>query len=292
MSSTEESPAQRAARLRRERREAKIKEGGAARLDKITSLSGRTPSKDREEVSSSPSLPPTVIPSPSPEPRAAPRQPPQTYMQSPPAPSVEDADMVREQQEALRALLRQPVPSSQQDTEEDPNLKLFQALMGGMGGMPGGDQGPNAGAGAPSTGAGAGGIPPELASSLGLPPWMSSMLGAATQQESEDQKRTVLTWKILHTVFSIVLGIYLVFLTSSSVATFGKQPPPPATAQNPFLYFTTGELVMGGARILIKSQSGGLSGPFLYIQLLKDFIRDGSIILLFFGMGAWWNQGY
>lgn len=43
MSFTEESPAQRAARLRRERREAKIREGGAARLDKITSLSGRTP---------------------------------------------------------------------------------------------------------------------------------------------------------------------------------------------------------------------------------------------------------
>lgn len=45
MSSTDESPAQRAARLRRERREAKIKEGGASRLDKITNLSGRTPSK-------------------------------------------------------------------------------------------------------------------------------------------------------------------------------------------------------------------------------------------------------
>lgn len=45
MSSADESPAQRAARLRRERREAKIKEGGVSRLDKITSLSGRTPSK-------------------------------------------------------------------------------------------------------------------------------------------------------------------------------------------------------------------------------------------------------
>lgn len=43
MSSAEESPAQKAARLRRERREAKIKAGGSARLDKITSLSGRTP---------------------------------------------------------------------------------------------------------------------------------------------------------------------------------------------------------------------------------------------------------
>lgn len=37
--STTETPAQQAARLRRERREAKIREGGSARLDKITSLS-------------------------------------------------------------------------------------------------------------------------------------------------------------------------------------------------------------------------------------------------------------
>ena len=43
MSTPEESPAQKAARMRRERRDAKLKEGGAARLDKITSMSGRTP---------------------------------------------------------------------------------------------------------------------------------------------------------------------------------------------------------------------------------------------------------
>lgn len=43
MSAPEESAAQRSARLRRERREAKIRDGGAERLDKITSMSGRTP---------------------------------------------------------------------------------------------------------------------------------------------------------------------------------------------------------------------------------------------------------
>ena len=36
-----ESPTQKQARLRRERREAKIKSGGSSRLDKITQLSGR-----------------------------------------------------------------------------------------------------------------------------------------------------------------------------------------------------------------------------------------------------------
>lgn len=40
-STTEESPVQKQIRLRRERREAKIKAGGSARLDKITSLTGR-----------------------------------------------------------------------------------------------------------------------------------------------------------------------------------------------------------------------------------------------------------
>jgi len=39
--SSEESPAQKQARIRRERREAKIKAGGSARLEKITNLSGR-----------------------------------------------------------------------------------------------------------------------------------------------------------------------------------------------------------------------------------------------------------
>lgn len=38
---SDESPAQKQARLRRERREAKIKAGGSSRLDKISQLSGR-----------------------------------------------------------------------------------------------------------------------------------------------------------------------------------------------------------------------------------------------------------
>lgn len=52
MSEAEESPAQRQARLRRERREAKIKAGGTDRLDKITKLSGRTPESSKLHTSS------------------------------------------------------------------------------------------------------------------------------------------------------------------------------------------------------------------------------------------------
>ncbi len=42
---SEESLAQKQARIRRERREAKIKAGGSARLDKISSLTGRPPAE-------------------------------------------------------------------------------------------------------------------------------------------------------------------------------------------------------------------------------------------------------
>jgi len=43
MADAEETPAQRQARIRRQKREAKITGTAAERLDKITRLSGRTP---------------------------------------------------------------------------------------------------------------------------------------------------------------------------------------------------------------------------------------------------------
>lgn len=46
----EETAAQRQARIRREKREAKIKAGGSERLDKITKLSGRTPESSKSEL--------------------------------------------------------------------------------------------------------------------------------------------------------------------------------------------------------------------------------------------------
>lgn len=54
-STSGESAAQKQVRLRRERREAKIKAGGSARLDKITSLTGRP--------QSAPAITPPAVPS-------------------------------------------------------------------------------------------------------------------------------------------------------------------------------------------------------------------------------------
>jgi GET complex subunit GET2 len=48
MADAEETPAQRQARLRRQKREAKINANASDRLDKITRLSGRTPENSED----------------------------------------------------------------------------------------------------------------------------------------------------------------------------------------------------------------------------------------------------
>ncbi|GLA95885.1 hypothetical protein AtubIFM57143_002906 [Aspergillus tubingensis] len=312
MSSAEESPAQRAARLRRERREAKIKGDGAARLDKITSLSGRTPASLREETSPSPSpspapaaaaqpqatttaLTPSPSPSPAPQPRITqpsfPSQGPQQQQQE------LDPETLQAQQELFRALLRQSgqpgeSPSGSPGPQagagagaggmgglggeaDDPTLKLLSSLMAGdtsalgEGSLPGGQS------------------PADLLTGLGVPPFVASMLGEATRKKSDEEKREILVWKVLHVVFSMLIGVYLLVLIGSSVATFGSQPPPPATARNPFLFFTTGEVVLTGARVMMKRGGGGLG---LWVQLVRDIARDGSIVLFLFGMANWWHR--
>ncbi|CAG8904744.1 unnamed protein product [Penicillium egyptiacum] len=310
----DESPAQRSARLRRERREAKIKEGGSARLDKITSLSGRTPQTDRE-VSPSPQAQRATSASPSPAP-----QNPQLRPSPSPQPDVQSPEAIRAQQEAFFSMLRQSAPEQGQglhpdpqapndlqaqqeiframlrqsaqdqgqgqppDEAEDPTIKLLNSLMGAI---PGGD--PNA-AGLPGVGAGSqaapGFSPAAIASMLGVPPFIANMLGGATPPTEAEQKRARV-WKTLHTVFALAVAVYLLFIIGTSVALFGSPPPKPATAQNPFAIFMTGELLLTGGKVLLGGKSGGMG---MAVQLFKDVVRDGSLLLFMLGMGTWYNR--
>ncbi|KAJ5388021.1 hypothetical protein N7509_010562 [Penicillium cosmopolitanum] len=273
MSTPEESPAQRASRLRRERREAKIKEGGSARLDKITSLSGRTPQSVHEDASPSPQL--AVSPSPSPVPQNRPSPSPQPNMNMP------SDETLQAQQEAFRAMLRQSAPEQGQgqqgqqgDDMEDPTIKLLNSLLGAM---PGDPNGP----------------PPGCWCSSWRHAWprttrpQPSMLGAATQQPTEREQKATRLWKGLHIVFAIGVAVYLLFIIGASVATFGSPPPKPATAQNPFLIFVTGEVLLTSGRALTSAKQGGIG---MVIQLFKDVVRDGSLVLFALGMGAWYTQ--
>ncbi|KAJ5545070.1 hypothetical protein N7535_006542 [Penicillium sp. DV-2018c] len=318
---SEESPAQRSARLRRERREAKIKEGGSARLDKITSLSGRTPQRastlltkttttEREQASPSPQPAISASPSPAPpNPQFRPSVSPQPDMQSPEAiraqqeaffsmlrqsapqqgqgmhPDPQAPASIQAQQEAFRAMLRQSAPEqgqAQQPEEEDPTLKLLSSLMGAI---PGGDPNAPADAGAGNQPA-PGFSPAAIASMLGVPPFFANMLGGGAQPTEAEQKQARM-WKTLHVVFALTVSSYLLFIIGSSVALFGSPPPKPATAQNPFTIFVTGELLLTGSQVLLGTKSGGMG---MAVRFFKDIVRDGSVVLFILGMASWYNR--
>ncbi|KAJ5928593.1 hypothetical protein N7466_007549 [Penicillium verhagenii] len=293
MSTPDESPAQKAARLRRERREAKIRDGGSARLDKITSLSGRTPQSEREEGSPSPQPPRNAV-SPSPPP----------FQQN--QPSMQDQQSIealQAQQDAFRAMLRQaaPVVEENQDATandlEDPTLKLLNSLLNGMPmpPMPGNGD-PNApppppgfGGGMPGQGAPGPGLSSAalIASSLGLPPFVANLVGEYFQTTEEDPK-SVRTWKTLHVLFALGVAFYLLFIIGASIALFGSPPPKPATVQNPFVIFVTGELLLCGGRVLV----GGQKGLRAAIKIGKDVVRDGSLVVFALGLGSWYTRDW
>ncbi|PCH00528.1 GET complex, subunit GET2 [Penicillium occitanis (nom. inval.)] len=290
MSSAEESPAQQAARLRRERREAKIKAGGSARLDKITSLSGRTPASMHDaSLSPSPQPRPEAVPTPDLPTQRQPTQPsPQPTIPSAEGAPEVDPETIRAQQEYLRALLRASPPEqqAQQQIDQDPMMKVLSSMLGGL-------------PGAENTAPGAGMAPPnqgdlgmnDLTSALGIPPLLSNMIfGGGQQQQTPEEKNREKILKLLHTSFALVIGVYLVTLVSSAVTTYGVNPPPPATAQNPFVIFMTVELLLIGARMVWgKPQQGTLATG---LQIFRTLVRDGSIAIFALGAASWWNGGW
>lgn len=171
-------------------------------------------------------------------------------------------------------------------------MKLLSSLLGGA---PPGEQG------SPSTLGGRGGGTPgpgpglsqaDLASSLGVPPFLTKLLGAAgSQPQSEAEKSQLRRWKVLHVIFAITVAFYLLSLIGSSITTYGaRQPPPPPTVQNPFMLFVTGELLLSGGRVMMRREGG--IGLGTLVSVLRDVVRDGSVVLFLLGMGTWWHGGW
>lgn len=199
---------------------------------------------------------------------------------------------IQAQQEAFRAMLRQVAPDQDQAQEgndlEDPTMKMLASLMGSLPGDPSGAPPPGAPPAGPPPGDAMSGLSPALiASALGLPPFLANMVGGAFQTPTEAEQKKLQKWKILHVLFAVGVAIYLFFVITTSVATFGSPPPKPATAQNPFAIFVTGELLLTGARALLGGKQGGIGMVF---KLVKDVVRDGSIVLFALGLATWYYR--
>ncbi|KAI0602232.1 hypothetical protein F4775DRAFT_536140 [Biscogniauxia sp. FL1348] len=219
------------ARLRKERREAKIKAGGAARLNKITGLGGgiqRDPQP--QPVSESAAPQPTTTASPSPAPKPTPATSDQhadpeevdisQHYYEPKTtsrPSTGDAPDISEAQ--LRQMMlgldrpasagtgQLPMPGMEgmegmQGMQDDPMMQMLSQMMGG--GMPGaaGPGGANPFAGTGMEGLfGAGGNPFQQ---------------QQQQQQVQQSSKTANLWRILHAIFALGLGLYVALATTFS----------------------------------------------------------------------------
>ncbi|KAI2473392.1 hypothetical protein F4781DRAFT_190021 [Annulohypoxylon bovei var. microspora] len=233
--SAEDAAATRAAEqaaLRKKRREAKIKSGGADRLNRITGLGGgiqRDPPSQASPEASAPQATTSPASNTTPAPASEQHGDPEEvdisqHYYKPPAnarpqtPSNMPDDISEAQ---LRQLLlgggmgatpppganpfaNGPMPGmpGMEGMEEDPMMKMLSQMMSG-GGMPGGGANPFAGTPMEGLMGGLGGL---NAGNGGANP-MQQAQQAATN-------KTANLWRILHAVFALGLGLYVALSTT------------------------------------------------------------------------------
>ncbi|KAL8728755.1 MAG: hypothetical protein Q9166_005187 [cf. Caloplaca sp. 2 TL-2023] len=290
----DESPVQKQARLRRERREAKIKAGGSTRLDKITQLSGRA----AEEAAPPP---PTVADSSAADPDEAEisnhTYPAQTYSHNQ---TLTEADIRQLLRSAPDSQGAQQGPAQQQaGGQEDPMVQMLQQMMGSMPGAETGEQG---------------GLPPGLAALLGGGTAAGSGTTGAQGQRGEGDGVDGYLWKIVHAVFALLTGIYITAVTTFNGALFsGAETTVKRTNEGTgyrlFWIFATAEVVLQSSRYFLEkgkiSQSGwmGMVTQVLpepwktyaglvarYSGIWTTVVEDAMIMVFVLGCVAWWKS--
>ena len=220
----------------------------------------------------------------------------------------------------IRALLRSEAPQPRveapglghsQQQEDDPMMRLLQQMMGGIGGGPGSE--------------GDGGLPPGLAAILNGGAGGIDGFGQQQGASSAAVNSSSYIWRMLHALYAMILGIYLVshssFVASSARLTASQSTvSPPASAVsgvveadqpavNMFWIFATAELVLQGSRFYLdqgkdRVQGGWLQlvGGFLpepwkgrarlvgqYSGIWNTLVEDGMVVVFMLGIMGWWK---
>ncbi|KPM37215.1 hypothetical protein AK830_g9365 [Neonectria ditissima] len=258
--SPEDAAAQRAseqARLRKERREAKIKAGGSARLNKITGASGGIPRGEFCPVSvelrcvSLTSMPPRLDPEPAPAPSivdptaAAPASTPTPAPR--PAPSQphadpDEVDISEHFYEPTKAGGRGDIPGGPNMTEDD----LRQMMLGFERGADPRQPSPGPGPGANLDEDPMMKMMSQLMSGAGLPPGSASPFpgmpgGANPFQPAPAPSSSTSTniWRLLHALVALGLGLYIVVLTPFTGSKIERERAALPIATNPDDPFST-----------------------------------------------------
>ncbi|KAH0289641.1 hypothetical protein M436DRAFT_55136 [Aureobasidium namibiae CBS 147.97] len=287
-----ESPAQRSARLRREKRNAKIQTEGSDRLARITQLSGR-PAPAPEEPSMTQTPTKTAKPTSTMTPQHASIEDPdevdisEHYWTPTPSDQTQLARLQQQQQQQQSPFAR----PGQQD--EDPMLKMMQSLLSGD----------------PSA---AGGIPDSAMDDL--PPMLKAMMQGqrATQQQASAPTGTTYLWRIVHAVFALALAIYIAASGTFNGSKLSRSASLEGSDFGPRLFymFATAEVVLQSSRYFMEkgrlqgsgwlatiANSGLVPQPYSnYISMLGRYaviwqtvVADAMVIVFALGCLAWWN---
>ncbi|KAK4455541.1 hypothetical protein QBC34DRAFT_390208 [Podospora aff. communis PSN243] len=317
-------------RIRKERREAKIKAGASSRLDRITGLGGGI---QRDPPSAPPASAPTPSPTPAPKtPASAPK------LQSTPRQQHDDPEEVDLSQHFYTPQSTQRIPQ-QRPADSDADAQLRQLMAMGLGGPPqpgagalppGLDDDPmmrmmmqmlgvNPGDGSSMPGAAAGGSPfPFPPGAAGANPFMNmpSMPGAPTAAAVIPDRYASL-WRLLHTAVALGLGLYIALWTSFTGSEADRERSKIAggemadSARNFFYAFATAEAVLLTTRYFMdrgRSAAGGggilgmvagfLPQPFKgyveiglrYGQIFGTVKADVLVCIFVLGVCAWFRS--
>lgn len=294
-----ETPTQRQARLRREKRQKKMESEGEDRLNRIKALNGGVapptevlggPAADGPK-SATVDDPDEVDISQNTSGFGTPNRPAQAGATDNP---LAAAMLQMQQQEAQN----QKQKNGEGSAEDDPMVRMMQQMMGAMGGNP---SDPNA-------------PPPEI------PPMMKAMLGgggADKQDLAPPPTGSAYMWRIVHAVFAFVLATYIALTStfngsqlarSQSVYTEGNGY---ALGSRMFTIFCTAELLLqsmryfaekgqlqGNGMIAKVANSGMVPEPYAgyirisgrYIGIVQTIIADAMVVVFVFGAMAWWQD--
>jgi hypothetical protein len=313
-SDAEESPAQRQARLRRERRQAKIAAEGSSRLAKITGIAGRRgppPASDASSSARDDDRPPQASPAEAEDPDEGDVRhlPPMTQRAGRPRPQNVE---------------RQPSTGGFDagPAADDPMRLMIEQLLGGPGTSGDGTASPAGGGG----GGGAPQFPPGM-----LPPALERILSAVPnaqpgapgaglfggQQVEQPRSVSAASWRVLHAAASLLLALYVtltfeggfVGTKAARVATDGDAWVARGDiGRRLFVWFATVEVVLQSARFFLERgqlQKSGLLGtlaafvpePFAgylrivgrYNVIFSTLLQDALVIIFVLGLMVWWN---
>ncbi|GAB7349210.1 hypothetical protein MBLNU459_g8136t1 [Dothideomycetes sp. NU459] len=298
MAEAEESLAQRQARLRREKRNAKIQATGGDRLARITQLSGR-PAPAPEDMTSKPA---NTAPVPVPASVGDPDEVDISEHHYQPSRRTDSqlAQLQQQQQQQARdpfGMFGRP-PAGADAGGQDPMLAMMQQMLSG-GGLPDA------------------GNPNDPNNPMNeLPPMLKAMLNGQRQTQQQQQGATTGAanlWRIVHAVFALGLALYIALTSTFNGSKLARaQSVDGDGTQGPRLFylFATVELVLQSSRYFLEkgqlqgagwlatiANSGVVPEPWAgyvrvfgrYSVIWQTVVGDAVTIVFVLGALAWWR---